>query len=76
MAEAIKCDLTGELVEGAGHKTVYVELGGGLRLSIVPQVRTGKDRWGQGVVSDAGKHLIETAAATLVRAEAEEAGAS
>jgi hypothetical protein len=65
MAEAIKCDLTGDLVEGAGVKVVDVDIAKGLRIRATLFVQKRPDQWVEGVLSPEAAKKIEASVATL-----------
>jgi len=64
MADAIKCDLTGKLVEGTGVPHVEMEVAEGLRIRAMVMVRLrGKpnESWSQGRMAPAGAKLVQDA---------------
>jgi len=69
MSDAIKCDLTGKLEEGAGVKNLDVVVSDNLMLRVTPMHKAGDKKYVQGVLSSKGVHMIEAAVATLQAAE-------
>jgi len=68
MADAIKCDLTGKLVEGTGTPYVEVDVGEGVRIRAMVMVRLRakpNESWTQGRMAPAGAKLVQDALATL-----------
>ena len=60
MGIAYKCDLTGEIKEGAGVKVFFMELGN-LRLKIIPQRKIADKSYDQGDLSPESVKKIEAA---------------
>ena len=60
MASAYKCDMTGEIKEGAGVKAFAVELGA-VRLDIVPHKKVADRKYDQGELSPEAVRRIEAA---------------
>ena len=65
MAEAIKCDLTGDVVAGAGIKTVSVHLGVGLLVQVEVFRKTRENQFEQGYLCPKGVKLVEDAVRAL-----------
>ena len=61
MAQAYKCDLTGETAEGCGVKQFTVDIAPGLRLSIVPHRKISERQFDQGEISPAAVGKITAA---------------
>lgn len=54
MGAAYKCDLTGEVQEGAGVAWVEVDVRDGVRVRALVMVQSGHDAWGEGVLGPKG----------------------
>ena len=76
MSNAFKCEVTHSLVEGMGVKAVHVQISKDVRLKIIAEHKTARDRFVQGDLSDAGVALIEGAVAKLKDEEVRKAEAA
>ena len=61
MANAIKCDLTGAVEEGAGIAQVQVDVADGVRVVAYVQTRVARDAWAQGRMGQKGAQLVQAA---------------